>query len=516
MGGMGRTPPPGGGKQSLTITPSNTTQITIVTTTTPTTSYTTTTTTTTATASATYTVNSLQSIPSSIGSIALQRPISHTPILYSDNNQNYLSNTTTAIITDDCNISNSPLAIASTTAVDISATQNLPQNNIHKTTNSKTQQTTVNETDSNRFNNTKRNRSSPGLQHTNKPKQSKLNEYWLQSTSKSNISSNRFEILANTNEEEETNTIEVPKPPPIYVSKVENIQPLNALLQQLAQDEYELKILNGEEVKIQAKDESTYSSITKALLERNTEFHTYKLKSEQNFNVVLRGLHHSTDVESIKEEIRAYGHEVINVSNIKGTISKKPFPMFWVNLKPNQSNKEIYEVKYILSTKISFEPPKPKRVIPQCINCQMYGHTKKFCHHSPRCVKCTGNHHTKDCPRKIKSNEVKCVLCEENHPANYKGCSVYKQLQRKIYPKLRNKEIPVTSQTPPLINTAPQNVEQTYQTYAEAVSNQPTANPNTDLRSNDMVELKTMMASLMQQMGTLLNLLTSLIANISK
>ncbi|XP_018405166.1 PREDICTED: RNA-directed DNA polymerase from mobile element jockey-like, partial [Cyphomyrmex costatus] len=46
---------------------------------------------------------------------------------------------------------------------------------------------------------------------------------------------------------------------------------------------------------------------------------------------------------------------------------------------------------------------------------------------------------TKDCPIKEKVKEVKCANCGGNHPASYKGCSVRKQLQQKLYPKLREK-----------------------------------------------------------------------------
>lgn len=44
------------------------------------------------------------------------------------------------------------------------------------------------------------------------------------------------------------------------------------------------------------------------------------------------------------------------------------------------------------------------------------------------------SHHTSGCPQKERSNQVKCVLCDGNHPANYKGCTVYKELQKVKYP----------------------------------------------------------------------------------
>ncbi|CAH1106167.1 unnamed protein product [Psylliodes chrysocephalus] len=45
------------------------------------------------------------------------------------------------------------------------------------------------------------------------------------------------------------------------------------------------------------------------------------------------------------------------------------------------------------------------------------------------CVKCGGDHNTIIC-MKTANTPAKCVLCEESHPAKYKGCEVYKNLQQ--------------------------------------------------------------------------------------
>lgn len=80
---------------------------------------------------------------------------------------------------------------------------------------------------------------------------------------------------------------------------------------------------------------------------------------------------------------------------------------------------------------------KKARGIPQCINCQQLGHTKNFCNKQARCVKCAGNHHTKDC-RKERNSTPTCVLCsQKGHTANYKGCSVY---QNKLKAQQSKKE----------------------------------------------------------------------------
>lgn len=89
--------------------------------------------------------------------------------------------------------------------------------------------------------------------------------------------------------------------------------------------------------------------------------------------------------------------------------------------------------------RVKIEPPRQKREIKQCTKCQRYGHTKRFCYNIARCVKCIGNHATEACQREQADIQVQCVICNGNHPANYKGCEIYKQLQTKKFPRLRQR-----------------------------------------------------------------------------
>jgi hypothetical protein len=120
--------------------------------------------------------------------------------------------------------------------------------------------------------------------------------------------------------------------------------------------------------------------------------------------------------------------------------------MFFVELQPARNNKDIFNVEYIQQCKIKFEPPRYKRDIAQYANCQRYGHTKNYCHLKPRCVKWAGDRLTNQCHKKERSSDVTCVLCGGNHPAKYKGCTVYKDLQKKTYPPLRSKIYTLPSQ----------------------------------------------------------------------
>lgn len=157
--------------------------------------------------------------------------------------------------------------------------------------------------------------------------------------------------------------------------------------------------------------------------------------------MVVKNLHYSTNNKEIEEGIDSHGHHVVIVWNIKNRF-KKPLPMFIVDLKPAPNNSDIYKINFLLQCGVKIEAPNHKRQIPQCTNYQRYGHTKFYCQRSSRCVKCADTHHTSNCARKDKSKDVKCVLCEGNHPANYKGCTVYKDLQKNHIPSIRKKTLP--------------------------------------------------------------------------
>jgi hypothetical protein len=51
---------------------------------------------------------------------------------------------------------------------------------------------------------------------------------------------------------------------------------------------HKIKALAGNEVKVQPKTSESYRTITKVFAEKHVEFHTYKLKEEISYRVVLK------------------------------------------------------------------------------------------------------------------------------------------------------------------------------------------------------------------------------------
>jgi len=230
-------------------------------------------------------------------------------------------------------------------------------------------------------------------------------------------------------------------------------------------------------------------------------------------------------VDDIAAAIEEIGHSVKNVLNIKHHQTKSPLPMFFVDLNPQESDNDIFSITALLHTKVKIEEPHKKREIPQCLNCQSYGHTRTYCAYPPKCVKCGDNHPTSSC---IKSPELpaKCALCSGPHPANYKGCLIFKQLRQKR-PNISSKTANISSYNsqpsqPPCTTNNPEHHSQpptivnssTHpRTYANAAKGHP-SNNHPNLADNNEIYLTKFLDEFKSILNPLLSLLTQVLANL--
>lgn len=254
--------------------------------------------------------------------------------------------------------------------------------------------------------------------------------------------SNRFVALATDKNNVDINIgntqLSSPKPPPIFFPVVEDIgKMVSSLCKFVKSSEFHYKSLRDGQVRLSMKTAESYRTIIKYLDECKIKYHTFQMKSERAFRAVIKNLHHTTSVSDIKAMLLSLGHQVRSVRNIVSRTTKKPLPMFHVDLDPSDNNKEIFNIRSFGPAIIQVEPPKKIDEMPQCFRCQDYGHTKTYCRREFRCVKCSLNHPTKDC-RKSEETPPTCVHCKSNHTANYKGCSIYKTLMSKRYNTNRN------------------------------------------------------------------------------
>lgn len=315
-------------------------------------------------------------------------------------------------------------------------------------------------------------------------------------------------------------------PPPIFVKGVKDFFELSKELAAITgPDSFSCKSTSSH-LKLQLDTPDNYRKIIHFLKDNDAEYHTYQLKSDKAFRVVLRNLHPSTPVSEISAAIEEIGHSVRQVTNIIHHRTKIPLPLFFVDLEIDENNSDIFDVTSILYTKIKVEEPHKQRQIPQCLNCQSYGHTKSYCSYSPRCVKCGGNHLSTNCS-KSRETPATCALCNDNHPANYKGCTVYKELQqRRRHPVSSNHarlQHPQQPQHPPVdqSNYQPANQETSHTTnkpstrsYANVTGNGTTQNNTDNSSTNVDFMLTKFLDELKSIVNPLINLLTTVITKL--
>lgn len=231
----------------------------------------------------------------------------------------------------------------------------------------------------------------------------------------------------------------VKRPPPIFIKNVKDFKLLCTDISKLAGKGNFTFTNRISDTKVQASTPDAFREIIKYLEACKAEFHTYQPKEDRAFRVVIRNLHPSTPPEDIKEELEEFGFIVRNIYNIKsnrtreGQTIQTALPLFYVDLEPATNVKDIYNITALCYTKIRVESPRPKRELVQCIKCQQYGHTQAYCNYSSRCVKCGGPHRGYECT-KPPTEPAKCALCQQDHPASYKGCETYRKILNKVHP----------------------------------------------------------------------------------
>jgi PAX-interacting protein 1 len=174
-----------------------------------------------------------------------------------------------------------------------------------------------------------------------------------------------------------------------------------------------------------------YRKIVKVLDDKKADYHCYQLKEDKAFRVAIRYLHPTTDIQGLTDEINGKGFTVRKIHNALHPATKVPLPLFFLELEPNKKNKDIFALDTLAYTKIRVEEPYKRNQVPQCHRCQEVGHTKSYCRHPPRCVKCGKSHLTSECD-KPRTAPPKCALCQGEHPANYRGCQIHKEIQQKL------------------------------------------------------------------------------------
>ncbi|CAH2099021.1 unnamed protein product [Euphydryas editha] len=241
-------------------------------------------------------------------------------------------------------------------------------------------------------------------------------------------------------------------------------------------------------IRVLVQDSTTHRRLTAFLRLEGISFHTYALEEEKQLRVVIRGVPKEIPVSSITEDLKHQNLPVREVHRMYHPRTKLPYDLVLVVLDLSPEGKGIFAITKVCQLSgIQVEVPKNRGAPGQCHRCQLYGHSARHCHAKPRCVKCTGDHGTSDCPRKTRDPEIppSCVLCNtQGHPANYRGCSKAPKRSSKKAQSSRSASRPrqqpaqVAKEAPKAPTNAPQPAQQAQPSQPpKAPSTAPQAKP---------------------------------------
>lgn len=243
------------------------------------------------------------------------------------------------------------------------------------------------------------------------------------------------EKAANNPENQVRNIPKTIKPPPVILSKVDDYNTIKNKLNE-GKIDYKANMLNRKQVKINVSSTEDYRKITALANETEVEWHTYENKAIRPIRVMARNLIPSVDCDEITKELKERNFKVKEViqklkkNTVNNKVDYSRLPLYVLVFEASEDIKKIYNIQYINNFKVKIEAIRNSKLIAQCKRCQRYGHTKRFCNRAPACVKCAGNHLTASCT-KARDTPAKCINCKEMHPANYRGCEIAKELQKR-------------------------------------------------------------------------------------
>ena len=170
--------------------------------------------------------------------------------------------------------------------------------------------------------------------------------------------------------------------------------------------------------------QETYRKLVRHSRYNNVFSHTYQLKGERAYRIVIKYLHHSTHTEDIKQELFEIRHNVRNIINTQHRTTNEPLNLFLVDLEPAEDKKEIYNIKVLQNKIVKTETHRVnKNNIVQNMRCQQYGrHTKSHRNKPFMCVKCGGSRNSED-REKVKKHQrnahyVEAIILPTTKAAN--------------------------------------------------------------------------------------------------
>lgn len=240
--------------------------------------------------------------------------------------------------------------------------------------------------------------------------------------------------------EEVTKSVRIP--PIVVYSYIKNHSETLKALRAKCKKDFSVKF-RGNRLLFLPATKDDYNVILNEVRGAKLECHTYTSKDDAYKTVVLRNIPPNITPTEIIEDLKEKNLNAIKVLQMKKKVGENEFlayPLFIVTFSSDTSMKQIKDTKIVCQCIVSWAPYKNMTGVTQCFNCQSFFHIAKNCYKKPKCVKCAGEHRSKDCPAP-KDSTPKCANCGKNHTSNHRGCAVYEdKLQRRAIPVKKKEE----------------------------------------------------------------------------
>jgi hypothetical protein len=187
-------------------------------------------------------------------------------------------------------------------------------------------------------------RSSPTTENRPQPLEFNCNNRYEQLSQLSDVDNGDIMLTDRTDNPQptkENSRQRDPKPPPIFVYGVTNFNDMTAYLSTIIEEQYHCKVISNDTIKIYVATPDSYRKLIKHLQEDKIIYHTYQMKQERAYRIVIRNLHYSTPIAQITAELEKQGHKLRNILNVKYLITKEPLSLFFIDLEPKENNKGI-------------------------------------------------------------------------------------------------------------------------------------------------------------------------------
>ena len=97
-------------------------------------------------------------------------------------------------------------------------------------------------------------------------------------------------------------------------------------------------------------------------MKKNVKFHTNQLKSDRNYRVVIRNLHHSIDIMKLKNEIKEYGQKVAHIHNVNTELQKSTYKCLTLIVYKKSIQTKKYDINFLQNMKVIIEKQRKKEI----------------------------------------------------------------------------------------------------------------------------------------------------------